>query len=58
MLDALRHRGVLAGKSGASRDVLTLTPPLVISASEVDVVGAALLGAAEAIHEETRAHAT
>jgi acetylornithine/succinyldiaminopimelate/putrescine aminotransferase len=49
LLEALLDRGVLAGKAGPGRDVLTLMPSLTITAVEVDRLLAALedaLGAA------------
>ena len=38
ILEALKDRGVLVGKTGPGRNVLTLMPPLVISAAQVDEV--------------------
>lgn len=36
ILEELKDRGVLAGKTGPGRNVLTLMPPLVITAAEID----------------------
>jgi len=38
VLEALKDRGVLVGKTGPGRNVLTLMPPLVITDEEIDVV--------------------
>lgn len=42
ILEALKDRGVLVGKTGPGRNVLTLMPPLVITAAEIDQVLATL----------------
>lgn len=42
ILEALKDRGVLAGKTGPGRNVLTLMPPLVITEEEIDTVLATL----------------
>ena len=42
ILEALKERGVLVGKTGPGRNVLTLMPPLVITDTEVDQVLATL----------------
>ncbi len=42
ILDGLRRRGVIAGRSGARRDVLTILPPLIATAGHVDEFCAAL----------------
>lgn len=42
ILEALKDRGVLVGKTGPGRNVLTLMPPLVITHDEVDQVLATL----------------
>jgi 4-aminobutyrate aminotransferase len=38
ILEAVKDRGVLAGKTGPGRNVLTLMPPLVITNEQIDVV--------------------
>ncbi len=38
VLEALKDRGVLVGKTGPGRNVLTLMPPLVITNEEIDIV--------------------
>jgi acetylornithine/succinyldiaminopimelate/putrescine aminotransferase len=38
VLEGLRHRGILAGKSGVDRDILSFMPPLVIDEREIDHV--------------------
>jgi len=35
LLESLKEHGVLAGKTGPGRNVLTLMPPLVITAEQV-----------------------
>jgi len=42
VLEALKDRGVLVGKTGPGRNVLTLMPPLVITDAEIDEVLATL----------------
>jgi 4-aminobutyrate aminotransferase-like enzyme len=42
ILDGLKDRGVLAGKTGPFRNVLTFLPPLVIEESDIDTVLGAL----------------
>lgn len=42
VLEELKDRGVLAGKTGPGRNVLTLMPPLVITDAEIDEVLATL----------------
>lgn len=42
LLETLKDRGVLAGKTGPGRNVLTLMPPLVIDDAEIDQVLATL----------------
>jgi 4-aminobutyrate aminotransferase-like enzyme len=42
VLEDLKDRGVLVGKTGPGRNVLTLMPPLVISDAEIDTVLASL----------------
>jgi 4-aminobutyrate aminotransferase-like enzyme len=42
LLEALKDRGVLVGKTGPGRNVLTLMPPLIITAQEIDLVLATL----------------
>ncbi|MBW7899127.1 Acetylornithine/acetyl-lysine aminotransferase [Candidatus Brocadiaceae bacterium B188] len=38
ILEKLKDRGVLAGKTGVSRNVLTFQPPLVITRGDIDLV--------------------
>lgn len=38
ILEALKDRGILAGKTGVSRNVLTFQPPLVITRKDIDRV--------------------
>lgn len=45
LLEALKDRGVLAGKTGAARNVLTFMPPLIITREEVSRVVEALVQA-------------
>jgi 4-aminobutyrate aminotransferase/4-aminobutyrate aminotransferase/(S)-3-amino-2-methylpropionate transaminase len=42
VLEGMKERGVLIGKTGADRNVLTFLPPLVIERSDIDRVLAAL----------------
>jgi len=42
LLEALKDEGILAGKTGPHRNVLTLMPPLVITDAEIDQVLATL----------------
>lgn len=50
VLEHLRERGVLAGKSGADRDVLSFMPPLVIDECEIDHVIDATRDAFASLH--------
>lgn len=38
ILEELKDRGILAGKTGVSRNVLTFQPPLVITRNDIDLV--------------------
>lgn len=38
ILEDLKNHGVLAGKTGVSRNVLTFQPPLVITRNDIDRV--------------------
>jgi acetylornithine/succinyldiaminopimelate/putrescine aminotransferase len=49
MLEAIKARGVLAGKTGADRNVLTFMPPLVIQPHEVERALEAIVSAADEI---------
>jgi len=42
VLEALKDRGVLAGKTGSGRNVLTFMPPLVIKEHQIDMLVTAL----------------
>ncbi|MBF0107793.1 MAG: aspartate aminotransferase family protein [Magnetococcales bacterium] len=42
ILESLKDHGVLAGKTGPGRNVLTLMPPLILDASQIDHLEAAL----------------
>lgn len=42
VLERLKDRGVLAGKTGPGRNVLTFLPPLTITEDEIELIGAAL----------------
>ncbi|MBI4579836.1 MAG: aspartate aminotransferase family protein [Planctomycetes bacterium] len=42
LLEALKDRGFLCGKTGRGRNVLTLMPPLIIDAEQIDALLAAL----------------
>lgn len=42
ILEELKDRGILAGKTGISRNVLTFQPPLVITRSDIDQVAKVL----------------
>jgi 4-aminobutyrate aminotransferase-like enzyme len=53
LLEGLKERGVLAGKTGVFRNVLTFQPPLVIEEGDVDTATAALR---ECLREEERSH--
>lgn len=48
-LEQLKNRGVLAGKTGPDRNVLTFMPPLTIASEEISQVADALRGAMHAI---------
>ena len=52
ILDGLKDRGVLAGKTGPFRNVLTFLPPLVLEESDIDTVLGAL---GECLYTETSA---
>lgn len=38
ILEELKDRGILAGKTGISRNVLTFQPPLIITRNNIDQV--------------------
>jgi 4-aminobutyrate aminotransferase-like enzyme len=44
ILEAMKDRGFLIGKTGLDRNVLTFMPPLIIEASDIDALLAALRG--------------
>ncbi len=48
LLEELKDRGVLCGKTGVARNVLTLLPPLTISAAQIDCFLAILADALKA----------
>ncbi|MEQ8496363.1 MAG: aspartate aminotransferase family protein [Gammaproteobacteria bacterium] len=49
LLESLKARGVLAGKTGPGRNVLTLMPPLVIEAAQIDTLLDTLAAAFEEV---------
>lgn len=49
MLEALKSRGMLVGKTGAERNVLTFMPPLVITPDEITRLGHAISDATSEI---------
>lgn len=49
LLEDLRTRGVLVGRGGLHGNCLRITPPLTITAEEVDEGAAAVVGAAETV---------
>ncbi len=52
LLEALKDRGFLCGKTGRNRNVLTLMPPLTLSAGQIERFGVALREAHAAARDE------
>jgi len=42
VLEALKDKGFLVGKTGPNRNVLTLMPPLIMEQGDIDALGAGL----------------